>query len=60
MQGSGGQVRSIDLEGASTLARPAVAALIEEAKRAIIAAFPPSVERESLVSLCDYVLSRDR
>jgi len=32
----------------------------EEAKRALIAAFPPSVERESLVSLCDYVLSRDR
>ena len=31
LQGSGGQVRSIDLEGASTLARPAVARLIQEA-----------------------------
>ena len=31
LQGSGSQVRSIDVEGASTLARPAVAALIEEA-----------------------------
>jgi hypothetical protein len=31
LQGSGGQVRSIDVEGASTLTRPAVAHLIEEA-----------------------------
>lgn len=31
LQGSGGQVRSIDVEGASTLARPAVARLIDEA-----------------------------
>lgn len=31
LQGKGGQVRSIDVEGASTLARPAVARLIEEA-----------------------------
>ena len=31
LQGSGKQTRSIDLEGASTLARPAVARLIEEA-----------------------------
>ena len=31
LQGSGGQVRSIDMEGASTLARPEVASLIDEA-----------------------------
>jgi hypothetical protein len=31
LQGSGGQVRSIDLEGASTLARREVASLIDEA-----------------------------
>ncbi len=31
LQGSGSQVRSIDVEGASTLARPAVARLIDEA-----------------------------
>ena len=31
LQGSGKQTRSIDVEGASTLARPAVARLIEEA-----------------------------
>ena len=31
LQGSGSQVRSIDVEGASTLARPAVASLIGEA-----------------------------
>ena len=31
LQGSGGQVRSINMEGASTLARPAVARLIDEA-----------------------------
>jgi hypothetical protein len=31
LQGSANQVRSIDMEGASTLARPAVARLIEEA-----------------------------
>jgi hypothetical protein len=31
LRGSGKQTRSIDLEGASTLARPAVARLIEEA-----------------------------
>jgi hypothetical protein len=31
LQGSGSQTRSIDMEGASTLARPAVARLIEEA-----------------------------
>ena len=31
LQGSGSQTRSIDVEGASTLARPAVACLIEEA-----------------------------
>jgi hypothetical protein len=31
LQGSANQVRSIDVEGASTLARPAVARLIEEA-----------------------------
>jgi len=31
LQGSGSQVRSIDLEGASTLARPEVARLIDEA-----------------------------
>jgi hypothetical protein len=31
LQGSGKQVRSIDVEGASTLARPAVARLIDEA-----------------------------
>jgi hypothetical protein len=31
LQGSGGQVRSIDMQGASTLARPEVASLIEEA-----------------------------
>jgi hypothetical protein len=31
LQGSGGQVRSIDMEGASTLARPEVARLIDEA-----------------------------
>src|SRR5262245_10108451 len=31
LQGSGGQVRSIDVEGASTLARPEVARLIDEA-----------------------------
>ena len=31
LQGSGKQTRSIDVEGASTLARPAVAPLIEEA-----------------------------
>ena len=31
LQGSGGQVRSIAVEGASTLARPAVASLIDEA-----------------------------
>ena len=30
LQGSGGQVRSINMEGASTLARPEVARLIEE------------------------------
>lgn len=32
----------------------------EDAKRALIGAFAPSPERESLVALCDYVLSRDR
>jgi hypothetical protein len=31
LQGSGSQTRSIDMEGASTLARPAVARLIDEA-----------------------------
>jgi hypothetical protein len=31
LQGSGGQVRSINMEGASTLARPEVVCLIEEA-----------------------------
>ena len=31
LQGSGNQVRSIDMEGASTLARPEVARLIDEA-----------------------------
>ena len=31
LQGSGGQTRSIDLEGASTLARPEVALLVDEA-----------------------------
>jgi octaprenyl-diphosphate synthase len=31
-----------------------------EAKRAITSAFAPSTEREALVALCDYVLSRDR
>ena len=31
LQGSGNQTRSINLEGASTLARPAVARLIDEA-----------------------------
>jgi hypothetical protein len=31
LQGSGNQTRSIDVEGASTLARPEVASLIEEA-----------------------------
>jgi hypothetical protein len=31
LQGSGSQVRSIDVEGASTLARPEVASLIDEA-----------------------------
>ena len=31
LRGSGGQTRSIDVEGASTLARPAVARLIDEA-----------------------------
>jgi hypothetical protein len=31
LQGSGGQVRSINVEGASTLARPEVACLIDEA-----------------------------
>ena len=31
LQGSGNQTRSIDLEGASTLARPEVARLIDEA-----------------------------
>ena len=31
LQGSGNQVRSIDVEGASTLARPAVVRLIDEA-----------------------------
>jgi hypothetical protein len=31
LQGSGSQVRSIDVEGASTLARPEVACLIDEA-----------------------------
>jgi hypothetical protein len=31
LQGSGKQTRSIDVEGASTLARPAVASLIDEA-----------------------------
>jgi hypothetical protein len=31
LQGSGNQVRSIDMEGASTLARPEVACLIDEA-----------------------------
>src|SRR5207302_8208129 len=31
LQGSGGQVRSIEVEGASTLAHPAVASLIDEA-----------------------------
>ena len=31
LRGSGNQVRSIDVEGASTLARPAVARLIDEA-----------------------------
>jgi hypothetical protein len=31
LQGSGGQVRSIDVEGASTLARPEVVRLIDEA-----------------------------
>ena len=31
LQGSGGQVRSIDMEGMSTLARPEVACLIDEA-----------------------------
>lgn len=31
LQGSGGQTRSIDVEGASALARPAVARLIDEA-----------------------------
>lgn len=31
LQGSGRQTRSIDVEGASTLARPAVASLIDEA-----------------------------
>jgi hypothetical protein len=31
LQGSGSQTRSIDVEGASTLARPAIASLIDEA-----------------------------
>ena len=31
LRGSGGQVRSIDVEGASTFARPEVARLIDEA-----------------------------
>jgi len=31
-----------------------------EANRAMTTAFPPSAERDSLVALCDYVLSRDR
>ena len=31
LRGAGGQVRSVDVEGASTLARPAVASLIDEA-----------------------------
>jgi hypothetical protein len=31
LQGSGGQVRSINVEGMSTLARPEVACLIDEA-----------------------------
>ena len=32
----------------------------DRAKRGLIGAFPPSVERESLVALTDYVLNRDR
>lgn len=32
----------------------------EEAKRVLSAAFPASTERQSLISLCDYVISRDR
>src|SRR6185436_8663771 len=33
---------------------------VERAKDHLIEAFPPSVERESLVALADYVLNRDR
>ncbi len=35
-------------------------AYAEEAKRNLTTAFPPSVERDALVALCDYVISRDR
>lgn len=31
-----------------------------EAQRQLTAAFPPSSERDALVALCDYVISRDR
>ena len=46
--------------GAVELAYQRSVTYAEEAKRAITAAFGPSAERESLVALCDYVLSRDR
>ena len=31
-----------------------------EAQRQLTSAFPPSSERDALVALCDYVISRDR
>ena len=46
--------------GAVELAYQRSVSYAEAAKQALTAVFPPSAERESLVSLCDYVLSRDR
>lgn len=42
LQGSGGQTRSINVEGASTLARPEVASLIDEAIARNPVPFPPT------------------
>jgi octaprenyl-diphosphate synthase len=48
------------LHGAVEEAYDRAVGYAQEAKRAITGAFAPSVERESLTALCDYVLSRDR
>src|SRR5258705_6055474 len=42
LQGSGAQTRSIDVEGASTLARPEVACLIDEAIACNLVPFAPA------------------